>query len=341
MLPKHSMIDFRSDTLTAPTDGMRAAMAEAEVGDDVYGEDPTVNDLEAFTADLLGMEAGMFAASGTQANLCGIMAHCQRGDEYLVGQNAHTYKFEAGGAAVLGSIQPQPIEMNADGTMDLAALDGYVKRQPSMNHFAHSTLLCLENTHNGRVLPEDYVSKAQATVRAHGLRVHLDGARLWNAAVATGRRPAEVAAGFDSVSVCLSKGLGAPVGSVLVGPVDLIDGARRWRKMLGGGMRQAGVIAAAGRYAIEHHVERLSDDHANASRLAAGLSAIPGIRVDGPHTNMVFIELESADPQELEKELATRGIRVRPGAVTRLICHLDISESDIEKAIRAFEAALG
>jgi threonine aldolase len=330
------MIDLRSDTLTQPSDGMRAAMAAAPVGDDVYGEDPTVNDLEAFTADLLGMEAGMFAVSGTQSNLCGIMAHCQRGDEYLVGQNAHTYRNEGGGAAVLGSIQPQPIEMASDGTMDLETVARYIKRQPSMHHLAHSRLLCLENTHDGRILPTDYVSQAQALARERGLRVHLDGARLWNVAVASGRAPAEISAGYDSVSVCLSKGLGAPVGSVLVGSGELIEGARRWRKMLGGGLRQAGVLAAAGRYAIDHHLDRLKDDHANAAQLAAGLSAIDGIEVDGPHTNMVFVRLEKSDPAGLAKRLERQGIKIRPGPVTRLICHLDVSSDDVENVVRAF-----
>ncbi len=334
------MIDFRSDTLTTPTEGMRAAMSSARVGDDVYGEDPTTNELEAFTADLLGMEAGMFAVSGTQANLCGIMAHCQRGDEYLVGQNAHTYKFEGGGAAVLGSIQPQPIEMSSDGTMDLDAIDGYIKRQPSMNHFAHSRLLCLEDTHNGRVLSSDYVSKAQEIARGHGLSVHLDGARLWNAAIATARAPSEVAQGYDSVSVCLSKGLGAPVGSVLVGSAELIEAARRWRKMLGGGLRQVGVVTAAGRYAIDNHVDRLREDHANAARLAEGLSSIPGVLVDGPHTNMVFFELAKADPAETQDKLAEQGVRVSVGKSTRMICHLDISADEIDRALDAFRSVL-
>jgi threonine aldolase len=334
------MIDLRSDTLTQPTKEMRAVMSAAEVGDDVYGEDPTVNALEEFTADLLGHEAGMFAVSGTQANLCGIMAHCQRGDEYLVGQNAHTYKFEGGGAAVLGSIQPQPIEMSSEGVMDLEAIDAAIKRQPSMNHFAHSTLLCLENTHSGRVLPADYVRKAQELARAHGLRVHLDGARLWNAAVASGRSPAETAEGFDSISVCLSKGLGAPVGSVLVGSQELVAEARRWRKMLGGGLRQAGILAAAGRYAIEMHVDRLSLDHANASRLAEGLAEIPGIAVEGPFTNMVFIEFGGAVPKEVEEKLLSDGIKISAGASTRLICHLDVSTEDVDRVVAAFRSAL-
>ncbi len=224
--------------------------------------------------------------------------------------------------------------------MDLEAIDAAIKRQPSMNHFAHSTLLCLENTHDGRVLPADYVTKAQELARAHGLRVHLDGARLWNAAVASGRSPAETAEGFDSISVCLSKGLGAPVGSVLVGSRELVAEARRWRKMLGGGLRQVGILAAAGRYAIEKHVDRLSLDHANASRLAEGLAEIPGIDVQGAFTNMVFIEFESVVPKEVEGKLLSDGIKIRSGASTRLICHLDVSTEDVDRVVAAFRSAV-
>lgn len=334
------MIDFRSDTFTKPTAAMRSAMASAEVGDDVYGEDPTVNDLEAFSADLLGFPAAMFAPTGTQSNLCAIMAHCGRGDEYIVGQQAHTYLYEAGGAAVLGSIQPQPVAMAADGRFDLDDVAGRIKVGPSMNHFAHSKLLCLENTHNGRVLPTGYVTEAQELARSRGLAVHLDGARLWNAAVASGVSPAEIASGFDSVSVCLSKGLGAPVGSVLVGDVELIAGARRWRKMLGGGMRQAGILAAGGRHAIENQLDRLADDHANAAKLAEGLAQLRGIKVDGPHTNMVFITFDEADPEAIGQHLSDKGIRFGEGKTARLICHLGISSEDVELTIDAFRAAL-
>lgn len=314
------MIDLRSDTMTRPTTEMRAAMHDAEVGDDVYGEDPTVNALEAYAAELLGKEAGMFVSSGTQSNLCGILAHCQRGDEYLVGQLAHTYKWEGGGAAVLGSVQPQPVEMQADGTMDLAVLASYIKPQPSLNHFAHSKLLALENTHDGKVLPRGYVEQAQQLARNHGLALHLDGARLFNAAVADGVAPRAIAAGFDTVSVCLSKGLGAPVGSVLVGSQDLVHAARRWRKVLGGGMRQAGVIAAAGLYALKHNIDRLADDHRRAAELAAGLAELPGIELIGQATNMVFLTI--GDPAQgssardwagFRQAMADQGVQLRGG----------------------------
>lgn len=342
------MIDLRSDTLTTPTDAMRATMAAADVGDDVYGEDPTVNALEEHTAGLLDAEAAMFVASGTQSNLCAILAHCQRGDEYLVGQSAHTYRYEAGGAAVLGSIQPQPIDVGADGTIALADIERYIKPKPNMHHFANSKLLCLENTKDGAILPSHYVADAQALGRAHGLSLHLDGARLWNAAVGSGVTPAEIAAGFDTVSVCLSKGLGAPVGSVLVGRVDLIDEARRWRKMVGGGMRQAGILAAAGRHAIEHHLERLADDHANAARLAEGLGQIPGLKVVAQNTNMVFVERIDVDDaaqglgegDDFTAALAERGVRTAGGSTMRLVCHLGVSADDIDTVLGAFADAV-
>lgn len=342
------MIDLRSDTLTKPTDEMRALMAAAEVGDDVYGEDPTVNELEAHVAALLDMESAVFVASGTQSNLCAILAHCQRGDEYLVGQSAHTYRYEAGGAAVLGGIQPQPIEMGADGAMSLADIERYIKPKPNMNHFANSKLLCIENTKDGAILPADYVRDAQALGRANDLSLHLDGARLWNAAVGSGVAPAEIAAGFDTVSVCLSKGLGAPVGSVLVGRSDLIAEARRWRKMLGGGLRQAGILAAAGRHAVDHHVERLAEDHANAARLAEGLGALEGLKVTAQNTSMVFIErvVDGATPAGLGESdafsaaLAEQGVVVPGGASMRLVCHLDVSADDVETVIGAFRIAL-
>ena len=342
------MIDLRSDTLTKPTDEMRAVMAAAEVGDDVYGEDPTVNKLEAHVAQLLGTESAMFAASGTQSNLCAILAHCQRGDEYLVGQSAHTYRYEAGGAAVLGGIQPQPIEMGADGTMALADIERYIKPKPNMNHFANSKLLCIENTKDGAILPADYVRDAQALGRSHDLSLHLDGARLWNAAVGSGVAPAELAAGFDSISVCLSKGLGAPVGSVLAGRADVVDEARRWRKMLGGGLRQAGVLAAAGIYAIDHHLERLADDHENAARLAEGLATLDGLEVTGQNTSMVFVRrLDAGDAaaglgesDAFSSALAERGVVTPGGTTMRLVCHLGVSAADIETVIDAFGHAL-
>lgn len=342
------MIDLRSDTLTKPNDEMRAVMAAAEVGDDVYGEDPTVNELEAHVADLLGMEAAMFVSSGTQSNLCAILAHCQRGDEYLVGQSAHTYRYEAGGPAVLGGIQPQPIEVAADGTIPLADIERYIKPKPNMNHFANSKMLSLENTKDGAILPAQYVRDAQALARANDLSLHLDGARLWNAAVGSGVAPAEIAAGFDTVSVCLSKGLGAPVGSVLVGRADLVSEARRWRKMLGGGLRQAGLLAAAGRFAIDHQYERLADDHANAARLAQGLAALEGLTVTGQNTCMVFVERSDAggapaglgEGDAFSSVLAEHGVTVPGGTAMRLVCHLDVSADDVETVIGAFAAAL-
>ncbi len=325
---------------------MRALMADAEVGDDVYGEDPTVNELEAHVAQMLGMEAAMFVGSGTQSNLCGILAHCQRGDEYLVGQHAHTFRYEAGGAAVLGSIQPQPVELETDGTFDLDLLESYIKPEPNGYHFARTRLLCLENTHDGKPLPRDYLKDAQALARRHGLGLHLDGARLWNAVVAQGATPAELADGFDTVSVCLSKGLGAPVGSVLVGRADLVEEARRWRKMLGGGMRQAGILAAAGRYAVDHHVARLADDHRRAARLAEGLGQIEGLTVVEQNTSMVFVEFDPAadgsprDLSTISTRLAEDGVIASTIARTRLVCHLDVSDEDVEHAIAAFSSAL-
>lgn len=315
------LIDLRSDTVTRPSNGMRQAMFEAEVGDDVWGDDPTVHRLEEQTAALLGKEAAMFVASGTQSNLCALMAHCQRGDEYIVGQSAHTYRYEAGGAAVLGSIQPQPIEFEPDGTLDLDLVRSKIK--PDDPHFARTRLLTLENTTDGRVLPASYLRAARAFVDEHGLALHLDGARLWNAAAATGEAEAEIAAPFDSVSVCLSKGLGAPVGSVLVGSSDLIAAARRTRKILGGGMRQAGVLAAAGLYALDHNRARISDDHDMAEAIAASIDGVAGVSVVGVQTNMVFADFGgwggNASSLEQDHILAA----VNPG-MSRFVAHLDL-----------------
>lgn len=331
-------IDLRSDTVTQPTAAMRAAMLAAEVGDDVYGEDPTVTRLERRVADELGFEAALFVPSGTQSNLCALLAHCGRGDEYLVGMEAHTYKFEGGGAAVLGSIQPQPILHAGDGTLPLDVLDKAVK--PDDPHFARTRLLALENTWHGRVLPQDYVIDAAAWARSRGLAVHLDGARLFNAAVAGGRRARELAAPFDSVSVCLSKGLGAPVGSVLAGSGELIHAAKRWRKMLGGGMRQAGLLAAAGLHALDHHVARLADDHARAARLAEGLRGIDGIAVAAQHTNMVFIDVAAERLRALAAHLDAHGVRASIGYLpsVRLVTHLDIDDAALDRAIGVFRA---
>ncbi|MGX4642265.1 low-specificity L-threonine aldolase [Massilia sp. SYSU DXS3249] len=328
-------IDLRSDTVTQPSKAMRAAMAAADVGDDVYGDDPTVNRLQDFAADLFGYEAGMFAASGTQTNLIALMTHCGRGDEYLVGQEAHTYKYEGGGAAVLGSIQPQPIANQPDGSIALADIEGYIK--PDDMHFARTRLLALENTIGGRVLGQDYIQAATTLAHAKGLATHLDGARVCNAAVKQGVTLREVVKGFDTVSVCLSKGLGAPVGSVLLGPKAFIEQGKRWRKMLGGGMRQAGVIAAAAQHALQHNVARLAEDHDNAFELARGLGEIEALNVSTPQTNIFWLDVPAAACEPLRKALAEQGIRATVGPRMRLVTHLDISRADVDKVVAAFK----
>lgn len=329
-------IDLRSDTVTQPSQAMRAAMAAAEVGDDVYGDDPTVNRLQDYAADLFGYEAGLFAPSGTQTNLIALMTHCGRGDEYLVGQEAHTYKYEGGGAAVLGSIQPQPIANQPDGSIALADIEAYIK--PDDMHFARTRLLALENTIGGRVLGQDYVAAATALAHAKGLATHLDGARVCNAAVKQGLSLREVVKGFDTVSVCLSKGLGAPVGSVLLGPKSFIEQGKRWRKMLGGGMRQAGVIAAAAHYALAHNVQRLVEDHENAATLARGLGEIDALTVSAPQTNIFWLDVPAAACEPLRKALAEQGIRATVGPRMRLVTHLDVSAADVERTVAAFKS---
>jgi threonine aldolase len=327
------MIDFRSDTVTRPTPGMRAAMASAEVGDDVYGDDPTVNRLQSVAAERFGFEACAFFPTGTQSNLAALMAHCGRGDEYLVGQEAHTYKYEQGGAAVLASIQPQPLEHEAHGGIAVERIAAAIK--PRDFHFARTRLLALENTIGGKVLPPGYVRDATNLAHSRGLRTHLDGARVFNAIVKSGVDERTAVAGFDTVSVCLSKGLGAPAGSVLLGSRELIEDARRWRKALGGGMRQVGILAAAGLYALEHHVRRLAEDHENAARFAAGLRAL-GLEVELPQTNIFYLNVPPQQVAALDAHLAARGIRASVGTHTRLVTHLDVSRSDIEKALTAF-----
>jgi threonine aldolase len=329
-------IDLRSDTVTQPTDAMRAAMLRAPVGDDVYGEDPTVNALQLRLADELGFESALFVPTGTQSNLLALMSHCERGDEYLVGADAHTYRFEGGGAAVLGSIQPQPIPHAADGSLPLEQIEAAIK--PIDPHFARTRLLALENTWHGRALPREYVEAAGALARKHGLGFHLDGARLFNAATAYGVSARDVAAPFDSVSVCLSKGLGAPVGSVLLGSAALIERARRWRKVAGGGWRQAGMLAAACIHALDHHVQRLADDHRRAARLAEGLAGLKGLEVIGCHTNMVFVDVTPERLRALDEHLRAAGIRLSIGYLPklRLVTHLDIDDAGIERAIAAF-----
>lgn len=332
------VIDLRSDTVTRPTAAMREAMLAAEVGDDVYDEDPTVNALQQRMADELGFDAGLFVPSGTQSNLLALLAHCERGDEYLVGMDAHTYKFEGGGAAVLGSIQPQPIVQAADGTLPLQSIEAAIK--PIDPHFARTRLLALENTWHGRPLPLEYLTAAHDVARAHGLGLHLDGARLYNAAVACGVPAREIARHFDTVSICLSKGLGAPVGSVLVGSHALVDKARRWRKVTGGGWRQAGILAAAGMYALDHHVARLADDHRRAAYLAGRLRDIAGIDLLGQYTNMVFIDVPAEGLRELDVHLRAAGIRISIGYLPtlRLVMHLDIDDDGVERTVAAFAA---
>jgi threonine aldolase len=340
-------VDLRSDTVTRPSPAMRAMMASAPVGDDVFGDDPSVNDLQDKLAAMLGFEAALFLPTGTQSNLCALLAHCQRGDEYLVGQMAHTYRWEGGGAAVLGSIQPQPLNHQSDGTLALADIEAAIK--PDDAHFAKTRLLTLENTFGGKLLPFDYVQAATRLAAERGLGRHLDGARLFNAAVAqaalTGAEPLfearRIAQCFDSVSVCLSKGLGAPVGSVLCASKALIARAHRIRKMAGGGMRQAGILAAAGSYALDHHVNRLADDHQLATRLADGLQGLPGLRVEAPQTNMVFVDLvDQAQTRapELLAFLQAHGVLITGLYRLRLVTHLDVDVAGIDHTIAVFRS---
>jgi threonine aldolase len=330
-------VDLRSDTVTQPTPAMRAAMLAAPLGDDVFGDDPTVNALQARIAELLGKEAALFVPTGTQSNLVAIMSHCGRGDEYIVGQMAHTYRWEGGGAAVLGSVQPQPLEHQPDGTLALADIEAAIK--PDDSHFARSRLLALENTLGGKVMPIAYLAEATVLARRRGLTTHLDGARLFNAAVALGgdahANAREIARHFDTVSVCFSKGLGAPAGSALVGSRELIQRAHRWRKMLGGGMRQSGLLAAAALYATEHHIERLVDDHALARRLAEGLAGAPGLTVEPPQTNIVFADVQGPRAAGLIAHLKSRGVLATGLYRLRFVTHLDVDADGVDRAIAA------
>ena len=327
------IVDLRSDTVTRPTPAMREAIARAEVGDDVFGDDPTVDALQERVAALFGKEAALFVSSGTQGNLCALMSHCQRGDEVLVGQLAHSYRYEGGGAAVLGSVQPQPLPQQGDGTLRLEDIAAAIK--PDDEHFARTRLLALENTWNGKVLAQAYLDAASDLAHARGLATHLDGARLFNAIVASGAEPARLVRGFDSVSVCFSKGLGAPVGSVLVGPREFIARARRVRKALGGGLRQAGLLAAAALYALDHHVERLTEDHALARRLADGLASIPGITVTAPDTNIVFAEVAGGRAEALLAHLKQHGVLATGLIGLRFVTHLDVDAAGVDRAIAA------
>jgi threonine aldolase len=335
------MIDLRSDTVTQPTAAMREAMLAAPVGDDVFGDDPTVNALQERIAQITGKEAALFMPSGTQSNLCALMAHCERGDEYIVGQNAHTYRYEGGGAAVLGSIQPQPLVQNASGEMALADIAAAIK--PIDCHFARTRLLALENTWNGHPMSPAYLAQATGLARQHGLAVHLDGARLFNAAVAQAEGGPVTASvrrivdHFDSVSVCFSKGLGAPVGSALCGSRELIAKALRWRKVLGGGLRQSGILAAATLHALDHHVDRLADDHALAQRLAQGLQGLPGLSVRSAQTNIVFVDVADGRGPALLADLKAQGVLATGLIGLRFVTHLGVDAAGIDHAIACIQ----
>jgi threonine aldolase len=323
--------DFRSDTVTKPTAEMRKVMAGAEVGDDVYGDDPSVNALQEYGAALLGKEAALFASSGTQSNLLALLTHLGRGDEYIVGQDAHTYKMEGGGAAVFGSIQPQPIEFEEDGSLDLARVEAKIKPEGNI-HCARTQLLCLENTQDGKVLSLEYQARASAFSKKHGLRLHLDGARIFNASVKLNTDVKEISKHYDTVSVCLSKGLGAPIGSILCASKEFIHRAIRWRKVLGGGMRQAGIVAAGALYALKNNISRLAEDHENALFLAKGFEEIPEIEVlpYSGETNMVFIKLRKKNPQDLSDFLKARGILMRADKnPLRIVVHLNLNHADM------------
>lgn len=328
-------IDLRSDTVTRPSAGMRAAMAAAEVGDDVMGDDPTVNLLQERAAALFNYESALFVPSGTQSNLLALMTHCDRGDEFIAGQEAHLYKYETGGAAVLGSIQPQPIAHEADGTLSLENILRAIKADDV--HFSRTRLLALENTWQGRVLPLDYVASATALAHEKGLSTHLDGARVVHVATKLGISLPDAVQGFDSLSFCLSKGLGAPVGSLLCGTAEFIGRARRWRKMLGGGMRQAGILAAAGLYALDHNILRLQEDHEKATRLASGLAEITQITVRQPETNMVYVDIPEPNCADLAVFLRRCGIYAGIAPTTRLVTHMDVTAADIDATIAAFK----
>jgi threonine aldolase len=341
------VIDLRSDTVTKPTDAMRAAMASAEVGDDVYGEDPSVNKLEALVAEMMGKEAAVFVASGTMGNLISVLSHCGRGEEMILGDSAHIFRSEQGGAAALGGVNSHTIRNQPDGTLDLDDIAAAIRGNDP--HYPITRLICLENTQNfcgGRVLPVEYMDAVGHFAHERGLKMHVDGARLWNAAVKLNVAPARVVKEADSVSVCLSKGLGAPVGSVVAGSTEFIERARRNRKIVGGSMRQAGVIAAAGIVAVTEMVERLADDHANAKELAQGLAEIDGISIDPNtvETNLVFFVLEQPEltPVQLAQRLRSQGVLLNAGTGRRMRAVLNhhVTAEDIPLVLAAFEKAL-
>ncbi|OEZ27118.1 low-specificity L-threonine aldolase [Variovorax boronicumulans] len=345
MTERTPIVDLRSDTVTQPTPAMREAMAAAPLGDDVFGTDPSVNALQEKIAALLGFEAALFVPTGTQSNMCAILSHCGRGDEYIVGQQAHAYRWEGGGAAVFGSVQPQPLDHAPDGTLPLAQIEAAIK--PDDAHFARTKLLALENTLGGKLLPFDYVQAATDLAKSKGLQRHLDGARLFNAATAQAAlnkrtdiraEARRIAQCFDSVSVCFSKGLGAPIGSTLVGSREFIARAHRIRKMAGGGMRQAGLLAAAASHALDHHIDRLADDHALAQRLAQGLEGIEGLKVEAPDTNIVFVDLTGAAQArsaELLASLNQQGILATGLYRLRFVTHLDVDAAGVDRAVAA------
>jgi len=330
------VIDLRSDTVTRPGRAMLEEMMAAPVGDDVYGDDPTVNELQRYAAELSGKEAALFLPTGTQANLVALLSHCERGEEYIVGQGAHNYLYEAGGAAVLGSIQPQPIDAAADGTLPLDKVAAKIKADDI--HFARTKLLSLENTHNGKVLPRDYLKQAWEFTRERGLSLHVDGARIFNAIVEYGCDLSAIAQYCDSFTICLSKGLGTPVGSLLVGDKAYITRANRWRKMTGGGMRQAGILAAAGLYALKHNVSRLKEDHENAAWLAAQLQEI-GADVMRHDTNMLFVRV-GEPAAALGAFMRERDVLINASPVVRLVTHLDVNRQQLTEVVRHWQAFL-
>ena len=336
MPTSNQICDLRSDTVTQPSDEMRTAMAQAEVGDDVFGEDPSVNALENYASELLDKQSALFVSSGTQGNLLALLSQCERGDEYIAGQHAHIYRLEAGGAAVLGSIQPQPLEFEADGTLALDKIRQLIK--PDDFHFARTKLLCLENTQHGKVLPLHYLCAARQLGQETGLKLHLDGARLFNAAVKLSVPARTITDSFDTVTFCLSKGLGAPAGSMLCGESEVINKARRWRKMLGGGMRQSGILAAAGLIALKHHVDRLADDHQNAITLAESFTRLARFEVDTTqvHTNMMFVHFDPTLGPALRDHLRAQGILISLNNPLRLVTHLGVTTEDIDRVIHAF-----
>jgi threonine aldolase len=328
-------IDLRSDTVTTPVTAMRQAMADAVVGDDVYGDDPTANHLQARIADMLGKEAGLFVSSGTMSNLIAMLVHCQRGDEIITGRDYHVYCDEAGGASIVGGMIFDPLDPADDGALEASDILAAVK--PDDIHCPISRLLCLENTWHGAAISLDRIKASAAAGRTSGMNIHLDGARFFNAVTALGISPADLAGVADTVSVCLSKGLGAPAGSILCGSEQFIKKALRVRKYLGGGMRQIGILAAAGLYALDHHIDRLPEDHARASDLAQFLSTLPGLSVRTA-TNMVFLSLATGSAEHLADTLADQGVVIMPGgAETRLVMHVNIDDAALDRIKSAFK----